>query len=59
MPLSTANILDLLARKMTIFCATFEANSIIGKLWDLLEYFNQKKICFKMNKIQFCYITNV
>jgi len=29
-------------RKMTLFGAIFEVNSRIGKLWDLLGYFNEK-----------------
>jgi len=27
---------------MTTFCSIFEVNSSIGKLWDLLGYFDKK-----------------
>jgi len=27
---------------MTVFCAIFEVNSGIGKLWDLIQYFGEK-----------------
>jgi len=32
--------------KMTVFCAIFEVNRSIGKLWDLLGHFDKKDMFF-------------